>query len=200
MRLIAPLATWLSLGLSLATMPVSATVSIDQGPILRVLRLSDVPQAGDAGFPSGALTASQYAFSNDSTSRARREEAHLLRSAGFQSSAISGVHEDEGKLQLKSTAIELGSPALAAQALTAETALSAHTQAPPRTSVSSASDHNFPRATIVTFRPTVTGGEGGLEVLARVGSYLYTLQGIDEPDQISRAMVEHLLKTVIARS
>jgi hypothetical protein len=199
MRLIAPLAAWLSLGLSVAAGHATALVSIDQGPIVRVLRLSDVPQSREGDLPSGALTATQFAFSNDSTGTARREEVHILLGDGFKSSAISEIG-NSGRLLLKSGAIELGSPALAAKALTAETALCAHTQAPAHTVVTTAPDRNFPTAFIVTFSPTVKGGMGGLEILVRSGSYLYTLQGTDEPDDITRGNIEHLLKVVMARS
>jgi hypothetical protein len=177
----------------------TALVSIDQGPIVRVLRLSDVPQSREGDLPSGALTATQFAFSNDSTGTARREEVHILLGDGFKSSAISEIG-NSGRLLLKSGAIELGSPALAAKALTAETALCAHTQAPAHTVVTTAPDRNFPTAFIVTFSPTVKGGMGGLEILVRSGSYLYTLQGTDEPDDITRGNIEHLLKVVMARS
>jgi len=177
----------------------SAMDRIDQGPILRVLRVTDVPGANNVGLPSGALTVSQFVLSNDLTSAAAHAEKRILLRAGFRSSAISAFG-GPGDLQLKSTAVELGSPRLAARALTGETKLSALSQAPANTTVRSAPDQDIHPATLVTFRPAHYGEVGGLEVLACAGSYLYTLRGIDQPDSVSLQTIEKLLTTVMSRS
>ena len=187
------------MGLCASGSYAAALVSIDQGPIVRVLRLSDIPQAKEGGLASGALNASQLALNNDPTTATRRAEVHILASAGFRSSAISRVY-GRGLLQYKSTAIELTTSAGAATALSAEAALCARSQAPAGTTVSSAPDRALPGAILVTFRPTVRGQRGGLELLARVGNYLYTLQATDKPDAVSHLTLERLLKTIIARS
>jgi hypothetical protein len=176
-----------------------AADSIDQTPVLRVLRLSDVPGAKNEELPSGALTASQFALSNDSTVAARHAEERILMHAGFRSAAIILFYERSATF-LKSTAIELGSSTLAARALDAEARLAAHTQAPPHDTALVRTDSNFTRAMIVTFTPPTGGGAGGVEVLASAGNYIYTLQALQKPDSVSTGRIEGLLRIVMGRS
>ena len=176
----------------------AALVSIDQGPIVRVLRISDVPAGKEGGLPSGALTASQLAFNNDPTAATRRAETRALEGAGFRSSAITRI-DGSGLLQYKSTAVELTSRAGAARALAAEAPLCAHSQAPTGTRATVARDPGIRGAILVTFRASTQGQAGGLELLAHSGTYLYTLQAIEEPDGISRLTLERLLKVVMSR-
>lgn len=198
MRFAAVMIVSLMLGLIGTGSYASAMDGIDQGPILRVLRVTDVSGANNVGLPSGALTVSQFVSSNDSTPAAASAEKRILVRAGFRSSAISAFG-GPGQLLQKSTAVELGSPRLAARALIGEAKLSARSQAPANTTVTSAADQDIQHATLVTFRPAHYGEIGGLEVLACAGNYLYTLQGIDEPDAVSLQATEQLLTTVMSR-
>jgi hypothetical protein len=199
MRVAVSITCWLLLGLCVPGSYAAPSVSIDQGPIARVLRLSDVPQSKEGGLASGALSAAQLALNNDPTTTTRRAEIHILTSAGFRSSAIMRLY-GRGLLQYKSTAIELTSSAGAAAALTAEAALCARSQAPAATTVTSTRDRVIPGAILVTFRPTVRGRAGGLELLARSGRYIVTLQATDKPDGVSHVTLERLLTTILARS
>jgi len=199
MRLTGWLAASLLLALCVPATYAAALVSIDQGPIVRVLRLGDIPQGKEGGLASGALSAAQLALNNDPTTATRRAETHILTSAGFRSSAISRVY-GRGELQYKSSAIELSSASGAATALNGELALSARSQAPAGTTVTSARDTALAAAVLLTFRPKLHGQRGGLELLARAGNYLYTLQATDKPDGVSRVTLERLLKTILARS
>ena len=157
-----------------------AADTIDQTPILRVLRMSDVPAAKNEELPSGALTATQFAFSNDSTTRARDAEEQVLARAGFRSSAIILLYEPS-RTFLKSTAVELGSSELAARALGEEARLATHTQVPPHDTATVRADHDFAHAAIVTFTPPPGGGSGGVEILASSENYIYTLQALQKP-------------------
>jgi hypothetical protein len=193
----------LIVGLALGALAPSglatAADSIDQAPLLRVLRQSDVPGAKNEELPSGALTAPQFAFSNDPTVSSRHSEESILSRAGFRSAAITLFYEPR-EIFLKSTATELASATLAARALNAEAQLAAHAQAPERDTTTVKTDHNFTRAMIITFTPPAGGGKGGVEVLASSGHYIYTLQALAKPDFTAVARVEELLKVVIGRS
>ncbi len=190
----------LALGVGAACAPDPAAASgLDQAPILRVLRPGDLPTFSDEELPSGALTAPQLTYSNDPTTTGRRAETSMLMRNGFRSAAISEF-AGPGHITLKSIAIELSSPALAARVLRGEARLCAATQAPGGTRVTVAVDHVLAHAIIVTFHPAGTHRDGGLELLARSGSYVYTLRGVDEPDAVSRSAIERLLSIVIDRA
>lgn len=83
-------------------------VALDQTPVARVLRSSDLA-AVNQEVPSGALTASQFATLDNSIRSAASAETRLLRTDGFRSAAISQFAAP-GQPNLKSTAVELSSP------------------------------------------------------------------------------------------
>ena len=175
---------------------VPKLLGIDQTPVTKVLRSSDVP-AVNQEIPSGALTASQFAALNNSIRSASRAETRLLRSDGFRSAAISQFAAP-GQPSFKSTAVKLSSAPKALAALQGEAALAARTQAPAGTTVAVGTDTSFAHGSIVTFTPTA-GGVGGLELLASAGDYLYTLRVVATPDTVSRPVEEQLLSALLAR-
>jgi hypothetical protein len=182
---------------SLGAASVSAQ-ALDQGPILRVLRASDVPQAKSEYLPSGALTLSQFASNDNRTRSGARAEQRILAEAGFLSSAISGFVEPNGAT-LTCTAVELASPSAAQRALAREAALSARTKAPSGSVGSVTTDATFAHGVTLTFGSTGSGGQEGIEVIARAGSYLYALDGVGKRGSVSRGAIERLLRSVIAR-
>jgi hypothetical protein len=175
---------------------VPKLLAIDQTPVARVLRSSDVP-AVNQEIPSGALTASQFATLDNSVRSAAITETRLLRSAGFRSAAISQFAAS-GLPSFKSTAVKLSSTQKALAALQEEVALVPRAQAPAGTTVAVDPDANFAHGYIVTFTPTV-GDVGGLELLASAGDYLYTLRVVAKPDTVSRPAEEQLLSALLAR-
>jgi hypothetical protein len=180
---------------SLGAAAVSAQ-ALDQEPILRVLRASDVPQAKSEYLPSGALTLLQFASNDNRTSSGAHAEQRVL--AGFRSSAISGFVEPN-EVILTSTAVEFVSASAARRALAREVALSARTKAPTGTVPSITPDATVAHGVVVMFRPSGSGGEEAVEVIASAGGYLYALNGVGKRGDISRGMIEHLLRSVIAR-
>jgi hypothetical protein len=176
-----------------------ASLAIDQTPILRVVRVNDLPGAENLEPPSGALTASQFAANNNRARRAASEERRLLSGYGFRSSAMSAF-EVARVLRIQSAAIELGSPARAARAARAEAELNRTTQLPPGAHASVSADTAVRHALLVTFRPGQAGWTGGYELVASAGRWLFTLSGIEKPDRVSRAQLERLLATVISRA
>ncbi len=175
---------------------VPNVLALDQTPVARVLRSSDVP-AVNQEVPSGALTASQFATLDTSIRSAASAETKLLQSDGFRSAAISQFAAP-GLPSLKSTAVELSSPQQALAALQGEVALAPRVQAPPGTTVAASLDTNLAQCYIVTFTPTA-GGIGGLELLVRTGDYVYTLRAVAKPDTVSRPAEEQLLRVLLAR-
>jgi len=175
---------------------VPKLLAIDQTPVARVLRSSDVP-AVNQEVPSGALTASQFATLDNSGRSAAITETRLLRSAGFRSAAISQFAAS-GLPSFKSTAVKLSSTQKALAALQEEVALAPRAQAPAGATVAVDPDANFAHGYIVTFTPKA-GDLGGLELLAGAGDYLYTLRVVAKPDTISRPAEEQLLRTLLAR-
>ncbi len=164
-----------------------------------MLRLSDVPELHDLELPSGALTATQLAGSRGVTATARAREVALLRHDGFRSSAISAF-SGPGRLRLTSVAIELSSPQQAARALNGEVGLAEQTRRLAGSHASDVPDPAVSHGMLVRFSPGYTGGPGGLELLARSGSFLYTLGGTDQPDAVSRQTLERLLALVMSRA
>ena len=175
---------------------VPKLLAIDQTPVARVLRSSDVP-AVNQEVPSGALTASQFATLDNSVRSAAITETRLLRDAGFRSAAISQFAAS-GLPSFKSTAVKLSSAQKALAALQEEVALAPRAQAPAGTTVAVGPDANFAHGYIVTFTPA-GGGVGGLELLAGAGDYLYTLRVVATPDTVSRPAEELLLRTLLQR-
>jgi hypothetical protein len=175
---------------------VPKLLSIDQAPVARVLRSSDVP-ARNQEVPSGALSALQFATVNNSSRSTARTEARLLSRNGFRSAAI-GQFAASTLPSFKSTAVKLSSPQKALSGLQAEVALAPRAQAPAGVTVTVGPDINFAHAFIVTFTPTA-GGVGGLELLACAGNYLYTLRVVAKPDTVSRASEEQRLRLLLTR-
>jgi hypothetical protein len=175
---------------------VPKLLAIDQTPVARVLRSSDVP-AVNQEVPSGALTASQFAALDNSGRLAAITETRLLRSDGFRSAAISQFAAS-GLPSFRSTAVKLSSTQKALAALQEEVALSPRAQAPAGATVAVGPDANFVHGYIVTFTPTA-GDVGGLELLASAGDYLYTLRVVARPDTVSRPAEEQLLRVLLAR-
>jgi hypothetical protein len=176
--------------------PVPKLLSIDQAPVARVLRSSDVP-ARNQEVPSGALTGLQFATLNNSSRSAARAEARLLARNGFRSAAISQFAASRLP-SFKSTSVKLGSSRKALSALQGEVALVPRAQAPAGATVTVDPDINFAHAFIVTFTPTA-GGAGGIELLACAGNYLYTLRVVAKPDTVSRPSEEQLVRVLLAR-
>jgi hypothetical protein len=172
-------------------------LTLDQGPITRVLRGSDVPKAVNLELPSGALTASQYLAASGLRGAAVHEAQLTFKSAGFVSAAVSEFATPA--MTVTSTAIKLHSPAQAEAALTAWARIVSHAQAPPGTSGTVATDGTFRRGLVVTFTPTVAGALAGVEVLAAEGEYLYVLRSVEAPSLVSQAATDQLLHAVIAR-
>ena len=175
---------------------VPKLLAIDQTPVARVLRGSDVP-AVNQEVPSGALTASQFATRDTSGRPAAITETRLLRSAGFRSAAISQFAAP-GLPSFKSTAVKLRSPRKVLAALRKEVSLAPRAQAPAGATVAVGPDTSFAHGYIVTFTPTAAG-VGGLELLAGAGDYLYTLRVVATPDTVSRPAEEQLLHVLLAR-
>jgi hypothetical protein len=175
---------------------VPKNVALDQAPVARVLRSSDV-SAVNQEVPSGALMASQFATLDNSSRSAARAENSLLQTNGFRAAAISQF-ASAGLPSLKSTAVKLSSPQRALVALQQEVALAARTQAPAGATVSTGRDTHLPQGYILTFTASA-GGVGGLELLASAGKYLYTLRAVANPGSVSQPAEEQLLRAVLAR-
>lgn len=175
---------------------VPNVLPLDQTPVARVLRSSDVA-AINQEVPSGALTASQFATLDNSIRSAAGAEKKLLQTHGFRSAAISQFAAP-GLPSLKSAAVKLSSPQQALAALQGEVTLAFRAQAPADALVAAGPDTNFALGYIVTFTPTAGGG-GGLELLASAGDFLYMLRAVAKPDTVSRPAEEQLLGALLAR-
>jgi hypothetical protein len=181
-----------------AALPAKPALTLDQGPVTRVLRITDVPGSKDLELPSGALTASEFLTVSGLKKAAKRVAQLTLGADGFVSAALSGFTTSGGPA-LTSTAFELGSPQQAEAALTAWVNIAAHNQAPKGTTAAVAADTSFRRGFVVTFTPNVSSDFNGVEVLAAEGSYLYMLRSVQEPNTVSQAATDKLLHTVVAR-
>ena len=175
---------------------VPNVLALDQAPVARALRSSDVPSANQE-VPSGALTVSQFAALDNTGRSGASAETKLLRTHGFRSAAISQFAAP-GLPSFTSTAVMLSSPQQALAALQGEAGLAARTQAPAGAAVVAGPDANVAQSEILTFTPTA-GGTGGLELLASTGDYLYTLRVVAKPDTVSRLADEQLLRMLLAR-
>ncbi|MBV9820012.1 MAG: hypothetical protein JOZ07_16900 [Solirubrobacterales bacterium] len=170
-----------------------APLTLDQSTPLRVLRSSDVPTAINGEFPAGALTAAQFVTLDNATAASATAERTAI-SAGFLAAAISDFHGLDLP-NLKSTAVKFASPAQAQAALTAELTLARTAQAPVGTTGGAAqADPAVPGAYLITFTP------GSLELLAAKGDDVLTLRAAADPTPVTRATVEPLFATVLARS
>jgi hypothetical protein len=176
----------------------AATVDLDQGPILRVLREGDVVSAENAFLPSGPLTVRQFVAAGGGAAKARSAEFHVLNDHGFESAAISEFL-GPGSRRLRSSAIEFESHRQAAQALSAEAQIVAGFQRPPATRASIESESLLKHGKRVTLRPRGGGKPVGLSLLACSGRYLYIMRGTGDHGGSAQSFVRGLLKTVIGR-
>jgi hypothetical protein len=180
-----------------ARLPAAPKVlALDQKPVARVLRSSDVPGVNQE-VPSGALTLSQFASLNNSSRSAAAAETKLLQGQGFRSAAITEF-AGPGIPDLKSTAVELSSAQQALATAQGEVTLAAGDQGPAGTTASASPDANLGQAYIVTFTPSA-GGPGGLELVASAGATVYTLRAVGPPTVVSRPVAEQLLGELVSR-
>jgi hypothetical protein len=178
----------------------SAAVTIDQAPILHVVRTSDLLTSKNVELPSGALTASQLAQNFQRSGSAARAQVRLLLAGGFRSSAISAF-EGPGRMTWTSSAAELGSPAQACKAVAPQARLDARSLSPPGDHTAISPDTNVPHSRIVTYTPPHASWAGGVEIVTCAGDYVYILRDIGKPAAIvTQQRVEALLTTVIART
>jgi hypothetical protein len=180
-----------------AALPAKQALTLDQGPVTRVLRITDVPGAKDLELPSGALTASEFLAVSGLKKAAKHVAQLTLEADGFVSAAVSGFTTSGGGPALTSTAFELSSPQQAEAALTAWVNIAAHDQAPGGTTAAVTTDATFRRGFAVTFTPSVSTDPNGVEVLAAEGSYL--LRSVQQPNAVSQAATDKLLHTAVAR-
>jgi hypothetical protein len=180
-----------------ATRNARPAITLDQGPVTRVLRGTDVPGARNLELPSGALTGAQFLAADGLTGAAAREAQLVLGSDGFVSGAVSSF-ADFGPT-LTSAALKLSSPQKAEAALAAWVNIAAHAQALHHTSATVAPDAIFRQGLAVTYTPSVAASLNGVEVLAAEGDYLYTLRSVQQPNAVSQAATDKLLHTVLAR-
>lgn len=178
--------------------PAPAPLTLDQTPIARVLRDSDIPGAMNLEAPSGALTASQLAALDNSGGSQAADELNVLNADGYVSGAITEMTA-HGVPLLRQAVAEFGSSAEALAAEHAEVGLASADQAPKGTSATAGVDPALGESSVVTFTPTAAGGAGGLELFAVQGNYLYTLKAVEQPDHVSQTVEDHLLGTIIAR-
>jgi hypothetical protein len=177
---------------------IPTSAGIDHGPIVRVLRNSDVPGALNAERPSGALTAREFTAVDTSKKSAVLQELGVLTAHGFKSAAISEFH-GPNRPRLKSTAVKLGSVARAQAAFAAFATVAARTHAPAGTTAVSAVDPAFPRARLLTFKLTAGGNVASIQIIVCSGAYLYTLQASGSSDTVSQAATEQLLQAIVSR-
>ena len=170
---------------------VPKVVALDQAPLAKVLRSSDVSAVNQEA-PSGALTASQFATLDNGSRSAARAEKRLLESNGFSRGGDQSVRQ-RGIAEPQVHSGEAGSPQRALVALQQEVALAARTQAPAGATVSTGRDTHLPQGYVLTFAATA-GGVGGLELLASAGKYLYTLRAVANSGSVALLAEEQLLR------
>ena len=187
-------------GLTVATKAPAAPslrpLTLNQSPVLHVLRNSDVPTATNQEVASGALTAQQFAAFDTSSGSSARSIAKTLAGDGFVSAAVS-EYQGGGLPNLTSTAELYRNPTDAQKAMAAELSV-ASAQAPAGTSVAEAPATPV-GAESLTFTPATGTGTGGDQLILQVGSFVYDLRAVETPDSVSLADTEALLSTVTAR-
>jgi hypothetical protein len=172
-----------------------ALLPINQAPISRVLRDSDVPAATNLELPSGALDAAQFAALQTSGAKAARSATRSLSAHGLTSAAVSG-YRGGGRLTLSSTAALYRSPAGARAGLRTELTL-ARGQGPKRAQISIAPIRRPAAGEALTFTPRARRGPSGVELVVRVGRYVETLREINSPSRVSRVAVTALMDQVL---
>jgi hypothetical protein len=180
--------------LALVAAPLAAGESIDQTPIVRVLRTSDVPGSGNAELPSGALELEQLIAADAKVGPGRAAEKAALR-AGFKSAAISQFGGPDSRA-LTSFAVEYGSAGEAKEALGREAGalVGAASGLVGRQAVKS-----LPGGLAITYRGSAKEPANEVVVLAREGSWLFSLRGSGDHGGSSRSFVAKLLGVVVAR-
>jgi hypothetical protein len=178
----------------------AASVTLDQEPILRVVRASDLPESTNQYLPTGALTAQQLSEAAEPSPAAVRSLRSILARHGYGAGAISAF-SGPGRVQWRSRAAEFSSPGSACAAVAPAAALDARSQAPPHDRAVIGRDAGVPRSRQITFTPPVAAWAGGVEIIACAGDYVYTLQYTGKPStSISATAATALLTKVIART
>jgi hypothetical protein len=170
-------------------------LAINQEPISRVLRDSDVPAAVNLELPSGALDAAQFAALETPRAGAARSATRSLSVHGLTSAAVSGFR-GAGLLTLSSTAALFRSPAGARAGLQTEVTL-ARRQGPKGARISLAAIRRPAAGEALTFTPRARRGSGGVELVIRVGRYVETLREVKSPSRVSRVAVTALMQKVL---
>ncbi len=171
------------------------SLAINQTPISRVLRDSDVPAATNQELPSGALGAAQFAALETSGAGAARSATRSLSLDGLTSAAASG-YSGRGLPNLSSTAALYGSLAGARAGLRTEVML-ARRQGPKGARVSLGAIRRPADGEVLTFTPRARAGSGGVELVVRAGRFVETLRAIKGPPRVPRASVITLLQKVL---
>jgi hypothetical protein len=177
----------------------AAAVTLDQEPILRVVRDSDLPSSTNLYLPTGALTAPQLGEAAEPGSASAQSLRGIFTREGYVSGAISAF-SGPGRVQWTSTAAEFSSPAGACAAVAPTAALDAQSHAPPHDRAAIARNVGVPHSREITFTPPVAVWGGGVEIVACASGYMYTLRYTGKPStSISAAPATALLQQVIAR-
>jgi hypothetical protein len=175
--------------------PAVAPLTINQTPISRVLRDSDVPGATNQEFPSGALDATQFAAVETPNAGAARTATRSLSVAGLISASVSGYRE-KGSPNLNSTAALYRSLAGARAGVQAEVRL-ARRQGPKGARISLAAIRKPAAGEALTFTPRTAGASGGVELVVRAGRFVETLQATESGPLVSQAVATALLQKVL---
>lgn len=171
--------------------------AIDQTPIVRVLRTNDVPGSTNTELPSGALKLKQLVVADVGAAGAPTAEEAAL-SPGFQAAAISQFRGPGTRL-LTSFAVEYASPGQAAKALGHEVGALARSGVPKGSVATRESVGSLPAGTAVLYRGSAQSSPAGVVVLAREGSWVFSLRGSGDTGGSSRSFLAKLLGVVIAR-
>ena len=178
----------------------AAAVTLDQEPILRVVRDVDLPQSTNLYLPTGALTGAELGEAAEPHSAQARSLGAIFARSGYRSGAISAF-SGPGRVQWKSTAAEFASAAGACSAVAPTAGLDAHSQAPPHDRAAITHGTGVPHAREIKFTPPVAVWAGGVEIVACAGNYMYVLQYLGKPStSISATAAAALLEKVIART
>lgn len=177
--------------------PVAAFGSLDQGPIVRVLRPNDVPDATNQWLPSGALDLGEFAPLAVQGATGRAGFRHDLSRHQFRSAGITAF-DGPGQRQWRSFAVELGSPKAAAG--TVGGAAQALTVGGPAGTIAKVSrDVSVYHGLLISFSGA-PGRLGGYAVVTSTGRYLYSLMCLDRAGRVERSDVEALLRRIIQRA
>ncbi len=185
-------------GLALAGFGVSAgqaTAAIPNGPILRVLRQSDVPRAKNQYLPSGALPVRSFVRLSLSEPSAQSTLGAVLRRHQFRSGAIS-LFTGPGSLRWQSTAALFASSGAARDALNGVT--SATRADVGRTGAIRVLSVDGLRGRLLAVTSASGASEGYVAIVVS-GAYICELEGVDTAHRVPAAVVERLLGKVVRR-